>query len=55
MPVHVETSGVVLELRNLRSRIETQRGPVFPVNDVSSSAIAAGPSPSSASPAPASR
>ncbi|MCR1784066.1 ABC transporter ATP-binding protein [Nocardioides carbamazepini] len=34
MSVHVETSGVVLELRNLRSRIDTQRGPVFPVNDV---------------------
>jgi oligopeptide/dipeptide ABC transporter ATP-binding protein len=34
MSVNVESSGVVFELRNLRSRIDTQRGPVYPVNDV---------------------
>ncbi|RNL60805.1 ABC transporter ATP-binding protein [Nocardioides marmoriginsengisoli] len=35
MSSNAEHSGVILELRGLRSRIETQRGPVYPVNDVS--------------------
>jgi len=34
MSVTVDPTGPVLELRNLRSRIDTSRGPVFPVNDV---------------------
>jgi oligopeptide/dipeptide ABC transporter ATP-binding protein len=35
MSVNGENRGVVLELKGLRSRIETQRGSVYPVNDVS--------------------
>ena len=34
MSVNVDPSGAVLELRHLRSRIDTPRGPVYPVNDV---------------------
>ena len=34
MPHDHRANGVVLELRGLRSRIDTPRGQVFPVNDV---------------------